>query len=286
MNDDNSMKSQEKSSWLNSFRRSFLPTPQNHHELISILRSAEKEALLDSDSISIIEGAIQVTDMHVREVMVPRSQMTTISAQQEPSEYINDVIESAHSRFPVIGDSIDEVIGILLAKDLLPLALKGELTKDDVLESLRPASFVPESKRLNQLLKVFKATHNHMAIVIDEYGGVSGLVTIEDVLEQIVGEIEDEHDIDEESSIRKSTSGDYIIKATTDIEEFNSFFKTNLDSDNFDTIGGIILQQFGRIPQRGDSTQLEGFNVKVLSSDNRTLRLLQFTPRKKHNLSK
>ncbi len=278
MSDDNSVKSPEKLSWFQRFRRSILPSPQNHHEIISILRSAEKQSLLDSDAISIIEGAIQVTDMHVREVMVPRSQMITVSAEQAPEEYINTLIESAHSRFPVTGDSIDDITGILLAKDLLPLALKGELKKDDILNSLRPASFVPESKRLNQLLKVFKATHNHMAIVIDEYGGIAGLVTIEDVLEQIVGEIEDEHDIDEASSIKRSSNGDFIIKATTDIDEFNDYFDTTLDNDHFDTVGGLILQKFGRIPQRGESIVFEQFNVKILNADSRTLRLLQFSP--------
>ncbi len=278
MNDDNSMKSQAKQSWLKKFRRSFLPTPQNQHEIIDILRSAGERSLLDSDAISIIEGAIQVTDMHVREVMIPRSQMITVNAEQEPGEYIKDIIESAHSRFPVTGESSDDIIGILLAKDLLSISLKGELTKNDVLNSLRPASFVPESKRLNQLLTVFKATHNHMAIVIDEYGGVAGLVTIEDVLEQIVGEIEDEHDIDDVSSIKKSNTGDFIIKASTDIDEFNSFFDTSLDDDDFDTIGGLILQQFGRIPQRGESVLFEDFKVEILNADSRTLRLLQFTP--------
>jgi len=175
----------------------------------------------------------------------------------------------------VLGESPDDVIGILLAKDLLPLALKGEIKKDSLIDVLRPATVVPESKRLNQLLKEFKATRNHMAIVVDEYGGISGLVTIEDVLEQIVGEIEDEHDIDEEALIKVRGAGEYIIKAITPIEDFNEFFKLKLSEDNFDTIGGLILQQFGRLPRRGESIEFSGFKFTVLNADNRTVRLLQ-----------
>jgi len=277
MNDDRSIKSQEKTSWLQHFRKNLLPSPQSHYEIIEMLRAAEQHELLDSDAIGIIEGAVHVTDMHVREVMIPRSQMITVSIEQDPSEYVDEVISSAHSRFPVTGDSIDDIEGILLAKDLLPLALKGSLKKDEVVELLRPASFVPESKRLIQLLKVFKATHNHMAIVIDEYGGVAGLVTIEDVLEQIVGEIEDEHDTDEGSSIKINGGGNFIVKATTDIDEFNNHFKTQLSNEHFDTIGGLILQQFGRIPHRGETITFGDFNVKILNADSRALRLLQFT---------
>lgn len=242
---------------------------------MDILREAEQRNVIDADSLSIIEGAMQVTDMQVREVMIPRSQMITVKASQEPEEYLNEIIESAHSRFPVVGDSSDDVIGILLAKDLLPLALKGDLKKGRINELLRPASIVPESKRLNQLLKEFKQTRNHMAVVADEYGGIAGLVTIEDVLEQIVGEIEDEHDFDDEAMIKPLTSGEYNVKALTTIEEFNEYFSANLPADEFDTIGGLVLKHFGRLPRRGDKVRFHGYRATVLNADNRTIRLLK-----------
>ena len=242
---------------------------------MAILRAAEDRNVLDADSLSIIEGAVQVTHMQVREVMIPRSQMITVKACQDPDDYIADIIESAHSRFPVIGESSDDITGILLAKDLLPLALKGELKKGVVSELLRPATIVPESKRLNQLLKEFKQTRNHMAIVVDEYGGVAGLVTIEDVLEQIVGEIEDEHDFDDETMIKPLTTGEFNVKALTTVEEFNEFFSTKLPDDDFDTIGGVALKHFGRLPERNDQTTFYGFRATVLNADNRTIRLLK-----------
>ncbi|WP_250654855.1 HlyC/CorC family transporter [Alkalimarinus coralli] len=275
MSEDNSISGQDNKSWLEKISKAFSGEPQSTEDVTEILRTAEKQNVIDTDSLNIIEGAMQVIDMQVREVMIPRSQMITVKASQEPEEYLDDIISSAHSRFPVIGESPDDVVGILLAKDLLPLALKGELRKNSLTDVLRPATVVPESKRLNQLLKEFKATRNHMAIVVDEYGGISGLVTIEDVLEQIVGEIEDEHDIDEEALIKVRGAGEYIIKAITPIEDFNEFFKLELSEDNFDTIGGLVLQQFGRLPRRGESVEFSGFRFTVLNADNRTVRLLQ-----------
>jgi magnesium and cobalt transporter len=213
--------------------------------------------------------------MQVREIMIPRSQMVMVKASQDPSEYMKDIIESAHSRFPVQGDAPDDILGILLAKDLLNLMLQDKLKKDALTDVLRPATFVPESKRLNKLLKEFKTTRNHMAIVIDEYGGVAGLVTIEDVLEQIVGEIEDEHDFDDEVMIKKRSDDEYIIKAITPIDEFNEYFGTSMDEDEFDTIGGLILKEFGRVPKRNEQVKFNGFKFTILNADNRSIRLIQ-----------
>ena len=244
---------------------------------MDILRDAEQRNVIDADSLGIIEGAVQVTDMQVREVMIPRSQMITVRSNQAPEEYIDEIIESAHSRFPVIGDSTDDVLGILLAKDLLPLALRGNLKKNEILELLRPATIVPESKRLNQLLKEFKQNRNHMAIVVDEYGGVSGLITIEDILEQIEGEIEDEHDFDEETHIKARGDGTYAVKAVTPVDDFNEFFETELDEEEFDTIGGVVLKEFGHLPRRGESVEFGGLQFTIANADNRVIRLLQVT---------
>ena len=275
MNDDTPSSEPAAKSWLERISQVFSDQPENIEELLEILRDSEQRNVLDGDALSIIEGAIQVTKMQAREVMIPRSQMITVKANVEPEEYLSSIVESAHSRFPVLGESNDEVEGILLAKDLLPLALKGELKKSSIQGLLRPASKIPESKRLNELLKDFKKNRNHMAIVIDEYGITSGLVTIEDVLEQIVGEIEDEHDIEEEANIKKLSDAEYTVKALTTIEEFNDYFATQLPDDDFDTIGGCVIKSFGRLPNRGDQTSFQDFKVTVLNADSRTVRLLK-----------
>ena len=276
MNDDTPSSEPASKGWLERISQVFSDQPNDVDELLDILRDSEQRNVLDADALSIIEGAIQVTKMQAREVMIPRSQMITVKASADPEEYIAEIIESAHSRFPVFGESEDELEGILLAKDLLPLALKGELKRNTVMELLRPASKIPESKRLNELLKDFKRNRNHMAIVIDEYGVPSGLVTIEDVLEQIVGEIEDEHDIEEETNIKKLSEREFTVKALTTIEEFNEYFETQVPDADFDTIGGYAIKHFGRLPNRGDSTKFEGFKVTVLNADSRTVRLLKF----------
>lgn len=276
MNDDTPSSEPASKGWLERISQVFSDQPNDVDELLDILRDSEQRNVLDADALSIIEGAIQVTKMQAREVMIPRSQMITVKASADPEEYIAEIIESAHSRFPVFGESEDELEGILLAKDLLPLALKGELKRNAVMELLRPASKIPESKRLNELLKDFKRNRNHMAIVIDEYGVPSGLVTIEDVLEQIVGEIEDEHDIEEETNIKKLSEREFTVKALTTIEEFNEYFETQVPDADFDTIGGYAIKHFGRLPNRGDSTKFEGFKVTVLNADSRTVRLLKF----------
>ncbi|MGM0450995.1 MAG: HlyC/CorC family transporter [Pseudomonadota bacterium] len=275
---DDSSNGQTKNTWLERLSQAFSSEPRTPEDLLRILRDAEFQQLIDSDAMSIIEGAMQVTDMRVEEIMIPRSRMVTVKAEADPSSYINEIIESAHSRFPAIGDTSDEVIGILLAKDLLPLALRNNLTRDSIREILRPATVVPESKRCNQLLKEFKENRNHMAIVVDEYGGVAGLITIEDVLEQIVGDIEDEHDVDDDDQIREREHGIYAVKAQTPIEEFNEFFGTDLDEEAFDTIGGLMLKEFGRLPRRGETTAVDRFRFKVLNADNRKIRLIQVKP--------
>ncbi|WP_295716604.1 transporter associated domain-containing protein [uncultured Halovibrio sp.] len=275
---DDSSNGQTKNSWLERLSQAFSSDPRTPEDLLRVLRDAEFQQLIDSDAMSIIEGAMQVTDMRVEEIMIPRSRMVTVKADADPSSYISEVIESAHSRFPAIGDTSDEIVGILLAKDLLPLALRNNLTRDSIRDILRPATVVPESKRCNQLLKEFKENRNHMAIVVDEYGGVAGLITIEDVLEQIVGDIEDEHDVDDDDRIREREHGIYAVKAQTPIDEFNEFFGTDLDQEAFDTIGGLMLKEFGRLPRRGETTTVDRFRFKVLNADNRKIRLIQVKP--------
>jgi len=252
--------------------------PTDREQLVNMLRETVDRELIDADALSMIEGVLQVSEMQVREIMIPRSQMAVVEASQKPEDFLPMVIQTAHSRFPVIGDNKDEVLGILLAKDLLVyFARRDPEGSFDLREVLRPAVFIPESKRLNVLLKDFRANRNHMAIVVDEYGGVSGLVTIEDVLEQIVGEIEDEHDFDEDIFIVKHTETTFIVKALTPIDDFNEHFSTKFSDQEFDTIGGLVMQQFGRLPKRGESIEFENLHFKVLRADNRRVHLLQVT---------
>ncbi len=276
MSEDRSSNGQK--SWLDKITQAFAHEPKNRQELLELLREAHRNKLLDSEALSIVEGAIQVADLQVRDIMVPRSQMISIKACQSPQEFLPAVIEAAHSRYPVTGDSLDEVLGVLLAKDLLPLVLQADTSSFDIKKLLRPATFVPESKRLNVLLKEFRANHNHMAVVIDEYGGVAGLVTIEDVLEQIVGDIEDEHDVEEDSQIKPLPSGDFIVKALTPVSNFNQFFDSNFSDDEFDTIGGLLMSAFGHLPKRNEVTELGEFRFRVLSADSRRVHLLRLTP--------
>lgn len=275
MSEDRSSSGQR--SWLERLAQAFVHEPQNRQELLEILREAHQNEVLDIEALSIIEGALQVSDMQVRDIMVPRSQMTTIKASQTPREFLPAVIEAAHSRYPVIGESIDEVLGILLAKDLLPLVLEADCERFNLKEVLRPATFVPESKRLNVLLREFRANRNHMAIVIDEYGGVSGLVTIEDVLEQIVGDIEDEHDVDDDSFIKPLPSGDFLVKGLTPIEDFNEHFASGFSDEEFDTVGGLVANAFGHLPKRNEVVELQGLRIRVLNADSRRVHLLRIT---------
>lgn len=275
MSDDQSSRSQGNKSWLERISQAFSSGPESVEDVLEILRDAESQSIIDADSMSIIEGAMQVIDMRVDEIMIPRSQMITVKASQEPKEFLPEIMSSAHSRFPVIGESQDDVIGVLLAKDLLPLALNNDLNWNRIREILRPPTFVPESKRLNQLLKEFKENRNHMAIVVDEYGGTAGLITIEDVLEQIVGEIEDEHDFDEETHIKARGDGTFAVKAVTPIDDFNEFFETDMDEEEFDTIGGLVLKEFGHLPRRGETVEFGGLQFTIANADNRVIRLLQ-----------
>jgi magnesium and cobalt transporter len=268
-------------SWLERVGHFFSSTPASREELLELMRSMNDSDVIDGDTLGIIEGAIGVSDMQVREILIPRSQMVSIRATSDPREFLPTIIECAHSRFPVLGDDPDEVIGILLAKDLLSLILEpARMERFAIKDHVRSAMVVPESKQLDSLLREFRITKNHMAIVVNEYGGVAGLVTIEDVLEQIVGEIEDEHDIDDDDYLIKDLDGDdYTVKALTPIDEFNEHFKTTFSDDEFDTIGGLVMQKFGRLPGRDESVELGDFLFTVLSADGRTIRLLRVTPR-------
>ena len=264
-------------SWLERIVQAFAHEPKSRQELLELLREAHENKVLDSEVLSIVEGAISVADLQVRDIMVPRSQIISIRAQQTPAEFLPAVIEAAHSRYPVIGDGPDDVLGLLLAKDLLPLLL-DQARVFDFKTALRPATFVPESKRLNVLLREFRSTHSHMAIVVDEYGGVAGLVTIEDVLEQIVGEIEDEHDVEEESFIKSLPNGDFVVKALTPIETLNETLETRFADAEADTAGGLVMNRLGHLPKRNEETVIDDFRFRVLNADSRRIHLLRVTP--------
>lgn len=262
-------------SWLERLSKALLREPQDREQLVDLLRDAEQRHLLDSHALAMIEGVLQVSEMRVSDIMIPRSQMVVVNAEDTPEEFLPVIIESAHSRFPVMGVERDEIVGILLAKDLLNYSWKEESSRSQLREFLRPALFVPESKRLDVLLQEFRINHNHLAIVVDEYGGVAGLVTIEDILEQIVGEIEDEYDVPEDLTIKKHSDTVYIVKALTPIEDFNQNFNATFDMTEFDTIGGLVLKAFGHLPKRGENILIDRFRFKVLHADNRRIRLLR-----------
>ena len=249
--------------------------PRDKSELLGLLRDAQQRDLLEVDALMMIEGVMQVSEMQVRDIMIPRAQMAVLQQDATLDELLPVITESGHSRFPVIGQDIDEVVGLILAKDLLPYFIGDRRLQFNVRDVLRPAVFVPESKRLNILLKDFRANRNHMAIVVDEFGSAAGLVTIEDVVEQIVGEIEDEHDIDEDIFIKKQNDNCFIIKALTPIEEFNDYFKCDFSDEEFDTIGGLVMQAFSRMPERGEEITIGCYQIKVLSADSRRIHLLE-----------
>ena len=253
-----------------------LREPEDRAQLVELLHSAFERQLLDADALSIIEGALQVSEMTARDIMIPRAQMDLIKITDDPTDFIPFVLETNHSRFPVIDDDKDDVIGILLAKDLLQYySAPDEFTMRDM---LRPAVFIPESKPLNVLLRDFRANRNHIAIVVDEYGGVSGLVTIEDVLEQIVGDIDDEYDFDEtEDNIIEEAKGRWRVKAQTEIPDFNEQFGTHFPDEEFDTIGGLLLQRFGRVPKRGDRERVDSLDFEILRADSRRVHVILVT---------
>lgn len=272
MSDDNPGNTGQKS-LIDRISQMLTGEPQDREDLIGLLRDAEKRHLLDAEALSMIEGVLQVSEMQVRDIMIPRAQMVVVPRDAELETIFPLVIESAHSRFPVIGEDRSEVFGILMAKDLLAYSQKNKqfLVED----ALRPAQIVPESKRLNVLLREFRTERHHMAIVVDEYGSVAGLVTIEDVLEQIVGDIEDEHDFDDEEYIFKRAEHEYTVKALTPIHEFNQFFSAGMSDDEFDTLGGLIAHQLGHVPELGEIVDIGAYHFEVLRADNRRVYLLK-----------
>lgn len=279
MTDDQPSQSPATRSWLDRLSNVLMGEPRDREGLRDLLRESQRRNLIDADALVMIEGVLQVSEMQVRDIMVPRSQMVVVEWDVPLEEFLPAITASGHSRFPVIGDSRDEVVGILLAKDLLSYYVNGGKSSFNLREVLRPAVFIPESKRLNMLLKEFRASRNHMAIVVDEYGGVAGLVTIEDVLEQIVGEITDEHDIEEGEFIKKHSDAIYIVKALTPVDEFNEYFDTDFSDEEFDTIGGLVMQRLGHLPKRGEVVDLDKFHIRILRADSRRIHLLQLSLR-------
>ncbi|MFL6549114.1 MAG: HlyC/CorC family transporter [Povalibacter sp.] len=263
--------------WLRRLTDTFSNEPRDREHLTGLLATARERGIVTADAYEMLEGVLEVVEMHVRDIMVPRSQIVIVNRDDPPEEILPAVIEAGHSRYPVIGEDRDQVVGILLAKDLLRYFADGGKVNFDIKEVLRPAVFIPESKRLSELLKEFRASHHHMAIVVDEYGGVSGLVTIEDVLEQIVGDIGDEYDTDDDLDIRKEGERQFSVKGTTRIEDFNQYFGTTFSDEDFDTIGGLAINFLSRLPRRGETFNLGGLEFRVLRADRRRLDLLRVT---------
>lgn len=274
---DKERHSERSLSWFEKLSLAFRGKPSSRAELVEVLRASEQSDILDGEALSIIEGALVVSDMQVREIMIPRSQVVFVRLEMSPEEFLPLVIDSGHSRFPVVAENPDDVLGILLAKDLLSLAIVEKNAKFNMRDLLRPSTAIPESKRLNILLEEFRTTRNHLAVVYDEYGGVSGIVTIEDVLEQIVGEIEDEYDLDEDDCIKQHSDGSYTVKALTTIASFNEALQCNFSDDDFDTVGGIVTQCFGHLPERDEEVEIQGFMFRVLNADSRRIHLLNMT---------
>lgn len=261
--------------WFERLGQALSGEPRDREELLELLRDAQSRNLFDADAQAMIEGVLQVADMQARDIMIPRAQMVVLEKDASLKDVTQIVVESGHSRFPVVGDSRDEVIGIVLAKDLLAHYVGNPDSPFNIREYLRPAPYVPESMRLNVLLKNFRDSRNHMAIVADEYGGVAGLITIEDVLEQIVGEIDDEYDVEEEASILKHTDSRYTVKALTPIEDFNEYFGLSFSDEEFDTVGGLVTHAFGHMPKRGEKVEINGLRFKVIRADSRRVHLLE-----------
>jgi len=262
-------------SWIDKIAQIFSDEPTDTKSLLELLRNAEQDNVLDFDALSIIEGALQVSKMQVREIMIPRPQVITVSATNTLAEVLDIVITVSHSRFPVLAENSDSIIGILLAKDLLRFAAQENSNNFDLKKIVRPATLVPESKRLNVLLNEFRENRNHMAVVIDEYGSPCGVVTIEDVLEQIVGEIDDEYDVDDESYIKRVDTKTFIVKALTPIADFNEHFASEFKDHEVDTIGGLVLQHLNHIPERDEKAEIGDFEFTVLNADSRQIRLLR-----------
>jgi magnesium and cobalt transporter len=275
MNEDQSNGGSGKSTWVEKIGKAFSSRPRDRDELITLLKETRDHGIIDADALAMMEGAIEVSETQVRDAMIPRSQMIVVHNDSDLDEFLPQILESGHSRFPVIGEDKDEVVGILLAKDLLPhLASGGE--QFDLADTIRAAVVIPESKRLNLLLRDFRSSRNHMAIVVDEYGGVSGLITIEDVLEEIVGEIDDEYDEEEEALILPLEANRYQVQALTPIDDLNDRFDSALSDDDYGTVGGLLLAEFGRVPEHGDMVVLDDrFEFRVTKADNRRIITLE-----------
>ncbi len=278
MSDDRSGNDSGEKSWINRFAVLFSSEPRNRKDLQDVLAVAVENEIIDRDARSIMEGAMEVSDMQARDIMIPRTQMEVIKAECSLEEILPQIVNSAHSRYPVVGESLDDLCGILLVKDLLPQILNKDQSEFNIRDMLRPTVVVPESKRLNVLLREFRENRNHMAIVIDEYGGVAGLVTIEDVLEEIVGDIEDETDTEADHFIRKISDDDYFIKALTPIEDFNEYFGSRFSDDDFDTIGGLVIQALGHMPTRNETAIIDQFEFQVINADQRKIHSLRMRP--------
>ena len=262
--------------WLKRLTQGLAPEPQDRKQLLAVLREAGERGLVDSDALTMLEGVLEVGDLQVRDIMVPRAQMVFVRRDSEAARILPVVVESGHSRFPVMDEDRDDIVGILLAKDLLRLTTAHARERFDIREYMRPAVFVPESKRLNVLLREFRRNRNHMAIVVDEYGGVSGLCTIEDVIEQIVGEIDDEFDVEDDQNIRRDAERQFTVRGVTRIAEFNEYFGARLsEAEGFDTVAGLLMKQFGRLPLRGETASIDGFEFRVLRADRRRIDALR-----------
>jgi len=284
MSDGRSSNSKSSLTWVQRMGQGLLE-PQDQEQLIELIRSASERHIIDAEALSIVEGALSVSQMQARDVMIPRSQVVMVSRDASAEETLKLITEMAHSRYPVIDDDRDDVIGILLAKDLLAAVVSADRFEFDLREIMRPAVFIPESKRLNVLLREFRARRNHMAIVVDEYGGVAGMVTIENVLEQIVGEIEDEHDIDDDAPILKHDDSSYTIKALTSVEDFNEYFSNDWSDDDFDTVGGFVMNHFGHLPARDEQVTIGNFKFTVMRADNRRIHLVEMTVLNKESVT-
>jgi magnesium and cobalt transporter len=275
MSEDQSSNGSGPKTWMGRIGRVFATEPQDSEELKELITESSEKGILDAEAVAMIEGVLAVSEMQVRDAMIPRSHMVVVPLEFPVEEFLPLIIESGHSRFPVIGEDRDEVEGILLAKDLLRHFAENGGTLD-LRALVRPAVVIPESKRLNMLLRDFRASRNHMAIVVDEYGGVSGLITIEDVLEEIVGEIDDEHDEEEEAPIKSLGNNRYQIKALAEVEDFNEVFECDFSDEGYDTVGGLILAEFGRVPEKGEDVVLaDRFHFRVIVADNRRIVLLE-----------
>ena len=287
MSDDNphSTNGSSNKSFLDKIVQAFTGEPQNKEELVEVLNDAEDRELINPETKLMIEGVLGVSEMRVRDIMIPRSQMVTLDINMSLEEFLPKILESAHSRFPVVNDDKDHVEGILLAKDLLSYGFNRTDEEFSLSDIIRPAIIIPESKKVEPLLKEFRSERYHMAIVVDEYGGVSGLVTIEDILELIVGEIEDETDEEIEEDIKHLAGQVYQLKALTELADFNDYFNCELDEEDADTIGGIVLHEFGHMPQKGEEISIGDFGFKIVSADNRRIQTIQLTVPKDHEVT-